>query len=191
MRCISQLPFGRVKRTKWKRSLHDALISTDDVDDFVIIRVRALERKVQRAILSEALAAEDLPFLEWQLLFSIARFGSCHLAHVTQQTSIDPAHGSRAVAALERKGLITRHRDQTNRRRKLISLTPAGIAKFERIWPRAQCVMKSVTDELEGADFDELKRLLKLVNSAADTLSQDTPATVSVSHEQEKEELPA
>ena len=171
--------------------MHDALISTDDVDDFVIIRVRAFARKVQRAILSEALAAEDMPVLEWQLLFSIARFGSCHLAHVTQQTSIDPAHGSRAVAALERKGLIARHADQTNRRRKLISLTPAGMGKFERIWPRAQRVMKSVTDELDGADFDELKRLLKLANSAADTLSKDTPTAVSAKDEQEKEELPA
>lgn len=170
--------------------VHKALISADQLDDFIIIRVRAFARKVQRAILSEALADEDLPVLEWQLLFSIARFGSCHLAHVTQQTSIDPAHGSRAVAALERKGLIERHEDPDNRRRKLISLTALGREKFERIWPRARRVMTSVTDTLESADFDDLKRLLVLANTAADGLSTDKGDTAPVSRAQEDEKLP-
>lgn len=170
--------------------MHQALIPADHVDDFIIIRVRAFARKVQRAILSEALATEDMPVLEWQLLFSIARFGSCHLAHVTNQTSIDPAHGSRAVSALERKGLIERHVDPDNRRRKLISLTAAGQEKFERIWPRARRVMKSVTDELESADFKDLKRLLALANTAADTLSTDARTTAPSHRKQEDEKLP-
>ncbi len=152
--------------------MHQSLIPADQLDDFIIIRIRAFARKVQRAILAEALCDEDTPMLEWQLLFSVARFGTCHLAHITARTSIDPAHGSRAITALERKGLIERHEDPDNRRRKLISLTPAGRAKFERIWPRARQVMKQVTDELSNAAFNDFKELLKLANLAADNLSQ-------------------
>ena len=170
--------------------MHQALIPADQLDDFIIIRVRAFARKVQRAILSEAMDGEDMPVLEWQLLFSIARFGSCHLAHITAQTSIDPAHGSRAVAALERKGLIERHEDPENRRRKLISLTAAGHAKFERIWPRARHVMQAVTDELDRADFDELKRLLSVANIAADTLQKDSKRRAPSRQTQEDERLP-
>ncbi len=170
--------------------MHKALIPSNEIDDFIIIRIRAFARKVQRAILSEALAAEEMPLLEWQLLFSIARFGSCHLAHVTNQTSIDPAHGSRAVTALERKGLIERHEDPNNRRRKLISLTDAGKEKFNCIWPRAQRVMRSVTNELEDADFKDLKRLLSLANIAADTLSTNAVANALTHSEQKDEKVP-
>ncbi len=153
--------------------MHPALIPADEIDDFVIIRVRAFARKVQRAILRDILADEDLPLLEWQLLFSVARFGSCHLAHVSAKTSIDPAHGSRAAAALEMRGLIERQEDPQNRRCKLISLTSDGRAVFDRIWPRAKAQMKSVTDQLDASDFKDFKRLLGLVDQSAELLDQD------------------
>lgn len=118
----------------------------------------------------DVLAVEDVPLIEWQLLFSVARFGTCHLAYITRHTSLDPAHGSRAAKMLEKKGLIERHDDPNNRRRKLISLTPHGEALFNRIWPRAQAMITSVTDTLDRADFEEVKRLLDLLNAAADLL---------------------
>ena len=121
--------------------MHPPLIEASHIDDFIIVRATAFVSKVQRAMVREVLRGEDLPVLEWRLLFSVARFGSCHLAHITRRTSIDPAHGSRAATALERKGLITRRDDPANRRRKLISLTAEGRAVFDRIWPRAMAIM--------------------------------------------------
>ena len=121
-------------------------------------------------MVQNVLREENLPVLEWRLLFSVARFGSCHLAFITRRTSIDPAHGSRAASALEKKGLIERRDDPDNKRRKLISLTPDGIALFHRIWPRARDNIKTITDHLDPQDFAELKRLLDAVNHAADPL---------------------
>ena len=153
--------------------MHKALIADEEVDDFVIIRVRAFARKIQNAILQEALAGENIPVLEWQLMFSIARFGSCHLAFINSKTAIDPAHGSRAVAALEMKGLVERREDPENRRRKLISLTEEGKKTFERIWPQTRDLMRRVTDQMDETDFEEFKRLLGLINTYADVLADD------------------
>ncbi len=114
---------------------------------------------------------ENLPVLEWQLLFSIARFGSCHVAFVTKNTSIDPAHGSRAASALEKKGLISRCEDPENKRRKLMSLTPLGVETVKRIWPKARQVTASFTDRLSPDEFTELKRLLDLINGSAGPLA--------------------
>lgn len=150
--------------------MHQPLIPAHDVDDFVVIRARAFAQKVQRSMLRDVLASEDLPVLEWQLLFSIARFGSCHLAYITGKTSIDPAHGSRAVAAMEAKGLIKRQEDPDNRRRKLISLTEDGVTVFNRIWPRARAQMRLVTDQLSESDFREFKRLLSIIDISAAAL---------------------
>lgn len=154
--------------------MHQALIPPELVDDFIIVRATAFTSKVQRAMARDVLRNENLPVLEWRLLFSVARFGSCHLAYITQRTSIDPAHGSRAATALEKKGLITRRDDPNDRRRKLISLTPSGVALFNRVWPRAQQNIKMVTDQLDPQDFAELKRLLDLVNLAAEPLIDNT-----------------
>ena len=148
--------------------MHQPIIPADHVDDFIIVRATAFAGKMQRAMAREVLRGEGLPVLEWRLLFSVARFGSCHLAHITRRTSIDPAHGSRAATALERKGLISRADDPDNRRRKVISLTPKGLALFNRIWPRAQGLMRAITDALEPRDLAELKRLLDALNVSAE-----------------------
>lgn len=172
--------------------MHAALIPQEQIDNFIIIRARSFTSKVRRAMTHDVLQAENLPILEWQLLFSVARFGSCHLAYITRRTSIDPAHGSRAAAALEKKGLITRREDPENKRRKLISLTPSGVETFERIWPQARQNIKRVTDQLEPEDFAELKRLFDLLNTAAEKLvdGNETPRQAPVS-EQKKEAVTA
>ena len=159
--------------------MHNALISPEEVDDFIIVRATAFVSRVQRAVARDVLRSENMPVLEWRLLFSVARFGSCHLAFITQRTSIDPAHGSRAASALEAKELITRQDDPENRRRKVISLTPKGVATFERIWPQVRGIIKSVTDTLEAEDLRDTKRLMDLLNLAAEPLLEsrhsDTP----------------
>ena len=153
--------------------MHETLIPADQVDDFFILRARAFTSKVRRSVSYDVLQNEDLQILEWQLLFSVARFGSCHLAYITRMTSIDAAHGSRAASALENKGMITRCEDPENRRRKLISLTNKGIEVFERVWPNARMAVKKVTDRLNPKDFAELKRLMDLLNQAEEQAPEE------------------
>jgi len=151
--------------------LHDALVPSEQVDDFIILRAIAFTSRVQRIVSRDVLQGEDLTVLEWRLLFSIARFGSCHLAHITRLTSIDPAHGSRAATALEKKGYIERRDDPDNRRRKLISLTSPGMEVFDRIWPRARQAIKNITDHLSRDELEEVKRLMDLLNAVAGPLA--------------------
>ncbi|MGB0505682.1 MAG: MarR family winged helix-turn-helix transcriptional regulator [Pikeienuella sp.] len=161
--------------------MHKALIPAEHVDDFIIVRAIAFTTKVQRAMTRDVLRDENLPLLEWRLLFSIARFGSCHLAYVTRRTSVDPAHGSRAATNLEEKGLITRRDDPENKRRKIMSLTPNGVEVFERIWPRAQKMVRTVTDQLDPQDFQDFKRLVGTMNDAAEVLVEDNNADIGTS----------
>lgn len=163
--------------------MHDPFISASDVDDFFVLRTRSFAAKFQRAMMRDVLGERDIPLIEWQLLFSIARFGTCHLAHVTQNTSMDPAHGSRAASSLEAKGLIVRQDDPSNRRRKLISLTPAGVALFQEIWPEAKQMCDKVASALSAADLKELKRLLVLLDEAGEQLDQNSKRDNTVKKE--------
>ncbi|MEM7378539.1 MAG: MarR family winged helix-turn-helix transcriptional regulator [Pseudomonadota bacterium] len=143
------------------------LLSPEEADDFIIVRAVAFANKIQRMMLRSVLRQEDMPLLEWRILYSLARFGDCHLGHITQNNSMDPAHGSRAASALEDKGLIARRQDPNSRRRRLISLTPAGRAVFNRIWPRANAMVTSVTEQFDAGELAELKRLLDKANAIA------------------------
>lgn len=163
--------------------MHDPFISASDVDDFFVLRTRSFAAKFQRAMMRDVLGDRGIPLIEWQLLFSIARFGTCHLAHVTQNTLMDPAHGSRAAGSLEAKGLIVRQDDPRNRRRKLISLTKAGVALFQEIWPQAQQMRDSVASVLDAADLKELKRLLVLLDEAGEQLDQKSDRTKTITKE--------
>ena len=151
------------------------ILSEQEVDDFIIVRAAALVSEVQRSVSRNVLREENLPLLEWRLLFCIARFGACHLAYITQRTYIDPAHGSRAATALEKKGLIARRDDPENRRRKVMTLTPEGVALFERVWPKAQGNIARITSQLDPQDFETLKRLLDLANEAAQRAGDTVP----------------
>ncbi|MEM9605362.1 MAG: MarR family winged helix-turn-helix transcriptional regulator [Pseudomonadota bacterium] len=143
------------------------LLSPDEVDDFIIVRAVAFANKIQRMMLRSVLRQEDMPLLEWRILYSLARFGDCHLGQITQNNSMDPAHGSRAASALEAKGLIARRDDPTSRRRRLMSLTDAGQATFYRIWPRARDLVAAVTDGFDPDEFEQLKHLLDKANAIA------------------------
>lgn len=146
--------------------LHGTLIPETEVDDFIVLRARAFTSKVRRAMIRDILAIEGLTLQEWQVLFSVARHGPCHMAFITEHTLVDAAHGSRATMTLENKGLVARKDDPDNRRRKLISLTPVGIETVQRIWPRASGLVKDATNALSRSELDVLKGLLDRLNAA-------------------------
>lgn len=146
----------------------DPILTAQDVDDFIIIRAVAFANKIQRMMTRDVLRRENVPLLEWRLLFSIARFGDCHVAMISERTSLDPAHASRAAAALEKKGLIIRVADPEDNRRRLMKLTPEGRALFDKIWPDASGLIRTITNELDPQEFETFKRLLDRVNAIAE-----------------------
>jgi hypothetical protein len=57
-------------------------------------------------------------------------------------------------------------------------LTPEGVETFERIWPRARQAVKTVTEQLGAQDFQDLKRLLDLLNEATAPLENGIQSAV-------------
>lgn len=150
------------------------VLSEKDVDDFIIVRAVAFANKIQRIMLRDVLARHDMPLLEWRILFSIARFGDCHLRHICRHTSLDPAHGSRAAAELDRKGLIRRYADPEDGRRKLMAMTADGRAMFDAIWPEAQQLIKQITNQMDKDDFLQFKGLLDRANAIAAPILEES-----------------
>jgi DNA-binding MarR family transcriptional regulator len=77
------------------------------------------------------------------------------------QFSGHPKKGvSRAVIALERKGLISRRTDATDQRRQFLFLTEAGRALYARYIPELKARERAMLACLSAAELRSLNRLL-------------------------------
>lgn len=67
------------------------------------------------------------------------------------------------VVRLDRRGLISRTRHSTDRRRNALQLTAHGEAELERLRPRVRALDETLTTRLSVAERDDLRRLLQAV----------------------------
>ncbi|CAN5412325.1 MarR family transcriptional regulator [soil metagenome] len=68
------------------------------------------------------------------------------------------------VDNLEREGLVQRNRDTTDRRIIYVSLTPAGEAKFDELYPDHLSRIREVMAPLTDAECEQLTLLLRKVS---------------------------
>ena len=145
----------------------------DEFDDFLNIRVVQLAAKLQLIAQRRVLRPAGIPILNWRLMLILYRAGASNLVELIKPSSTDPAHASRAIAQMVAEGLIERRSDPSDNRRRLLSLTDAGIAVVKKYWPQ----MKSANDEIQSAfnteEFQGLKHLLDRARSKADEMQSD------------------
>jgi DNA-binding MarR family transcriptional regulator len=79
------------------------------------------------------LAAVPLSAAEGSMLVELLAAGEVTQQQIADRVSIDKSRVSRVCAALERKGLLARERDDSNRRNLLVRLTDSGQEAAERL----------------------------------------------------------
>ncbi|MDC0739321.1 MarR family transcriptional regulator [Cognatishimia sp. SS12] len=154
------------------------IVSDDDFDDFINVRALKMAVKLQLLMQRRALRPARLQLQEWRILLSLARHGDQHLRAITERAALDPAHASRTAARLLKRGLILRSQDRADKRRHVLSLTPAGIAMVEEIWPTAQGITQEFRALFSDREFQDFKSLLDRSIGLADQLLAQTEPNV-------------
>ena len=111
-------------------------------------------------LLTERLAAAGARGYHYRLLAALAGFGPSSQASLGRRTRMDRSDVVAAVGELAAERLVERAADPADRRRNVVTLTPRGTARLERL----DHVLADVQDELlaplSGAERAELARLL-------------------------------
>ena len=105
---------------------------------------------------------------EWRVVAALAGLGEVRTALVIDSTTLDKMRVSRALARMERDGLVGRSPDPSDGRGYLLRLLPPGQALYRRIVPMVQAreeFLLGALDEHERAILD--KALDKLQERAA------------------------
>lgn len=80
-------------------------------------------------------AKHGLNLVQWRLLTSIASLGPCSMSELLPMAAVDRALVSREVAALTNRGFLAISGDSKDKRRKIVTITAAGVAKHDTIIP--------------------------------------------------------
>jgi MarR family transcriptional regulator, lower aerobic nicotinate degradation pathway regulator len=114
-------------------------------------------------LLTERLATEDSRGYHYRLLAALQEFGPASQAMLGRRTSIDRSDVVAALNDLADRGLVRRSPDPGDRRRNIITITPAGTKHLQRL----DRVLADVQDELlapvSPAERRSLIRLLSRV----------------------------
>lgn len=75
---------------------------------------------------------------QWRVLANLGKYGSMTARDICAISHIEKTKVSRAVAALEQTGILSRSPGTTDRRTELLSLTPVGLSVFSELGELAQ-----------------------------------------------------
>jgi DNA-binding MarR family transcriptional regulator len=135
--------------------------------------------------LDEALAREGLSLRTHQVLGCLAEFGQVSQQQVCDAIVVDRSDMVRLLDQLEQLGQVVRHSDRADRRRHLLTLTPAGRSALSR----GERVIERVTDDvlsnLSGTQRRALHRLALRALGEPPDLADDAPVDPMPPHPRE------
>ena len=109
---------------------------------------------------------------EWRLLAWLAESGPLSPSALAEATQLDRARTSRAISNLTGKGLINRVADARDPRRAVVSLTPAGQALYEQIFPEVAQLNAHLVEVLDEAQLQVLDLALAQLTQHARSVNQ-------------------
>lgn len=129
------------------------------LERFAPYRIVALGHAISGG-LAGAYRSEDLTIPEWRVLAVVAQARETAARDVVRRTPMDKMTVSRAVAALDRKGFISRDLGTEDRRVTALSLTETGRALFDRIAALALDFEAALLGALTPGEREAFDRIL-------------------------------
>ncbi|MHA6628606.1 MarR family winged helix-turn-helix transcriptional regulator [Pseudonocardia sichuanensis] len=131
----------------------------------LLYAVKQVELAV-RAHLDDLLRPSGTTALQYTALTVLARRAGLTSAELARNAFVTPQSMGDLVTALERRELITRHRDPRHARRLLLSLTPAGEALLERVEPQVRALEERMLADLAASERTALRDYLNRCRTA-------------------------
>jgi DNA-binding MarR family transcriptional regulator len=114
-------------------------------------------------LLTDALDAGDARPYHYRVLATLQEFGSGSQVDVGRHAGLDRSDVVATVDELVERGFVDRAADPIDRRRNIISITPAGRAHFRRLDKILAAVQEELLSPLSPKQREQLIRLLTRV----------------------------
>lgn len=146
--------------------------STIDLQRFLPYRLSLLSNMLSTVIARIYETDSGLTVSEWRLLVILARYQPISANEVCTHTAMDKVRVSRAVSRAQAAGLVDRQTDSDDRRRSVLSLTPAGQTLHDRLVPLALEREREVLKGLNPEEIDQLFAMIDRLSNRVYSLSR-------------------
>lgn len=106
------------------------------------------------------LAAHDVTEQQWRVIRTLSEAGMLDATEVAEKAFILAPSLTRMIRSLEERGLITKHKDESDGRRVLLKLSPAGHALIDAVMPDSRRVYAEIDARFGAERVEELLELL-------------------------------
>lgn len=143
-----------------------------DLKTFFPYRLALLSESVSRSIAQVYGARFNLTRDEWRVLAALAETPRMRNVHLVEHTTLDKMQVSRAVARLERDGLVSREADPDDGRGTVLRLLAPGRRLYRKVVPMVQEREQFLLAGLKPAERAALDAALDKVLHSARVLRQ-------------------
>jgi len=98
---------------------------------------------------------------EWRVLFHLGRYGEMTATDISRRARLHKTRISRAVGALESRGMLRRDRLDDDRRVEMLQLTRAGRAAYEDLSAEAEAYNARLLGALDAEEREILFGMLR------------------------------
>ncbi len=98
---------------------------------------------------------------EWRVLFHLGRYGEMTATEISRRARMHKTRISRAVSALEGRGMVDRDRLANDRRSEMLRLTRVGQAAYDDLRAEAEAYNARLLEPLDPAERQILMGMLR------------------------------
>jgi len=114
-------------------------------------------------LVSEGFVASGARGYHYRMLAALEEFGPASQASLGRRTGVDRSDVVAAINELEEGGFVERDQDPADRRRNVVTITPAGVGQLRRLDALLAAVQDDLFAPLSAEERGELARLLRRV----------------------------
>ena len=115
----------------------------------------------------DMLAKTGITEQQWRVLRVLAEFGTLDVRTLADRSSLLFPSLTRIATTLRKKGLITQTKDEVDRRRQFITITPTGQSIIDNNEDQAAKIVAGFKRTLGKADYEKLLDLLARMDPGA------------------------
>lgn len=153
----------------WLRAVSTADDPAHQAPALLLYRLLKLTNLISRPFFAQDAERYQISMNELRVLMTLAPLREAASHELVDAAGMHPMNVSRAVAALRRHGRVQQRTDPNNRRRKLLQLTPEGLALYRNLVPHVQQIATRLFATMSGEEVATLSRLIDTMTARLET----------------------
>lgn len=142
------------------------------LEHFLPYRLSVVTNRISGALSRHYATRFGISIPEWRVIANLGRYPGLTANEVAERSAMDKVTVSRAVAALEDKGLLDRVRDTGDKRKSRLSLSVKGQTVYGEIAPLALGFERDLLTALTPEETAQLNRIIDKLTNRMNEMSE-------------------